>query len=138
MEVRNCRKCGRMFNYLSGPVVCPSCREANEEKFQEVKKYIQQHGRASMTEVSKECDVDTAQIQQWIRQERLQFADDSPIRVACEMCGKMIGSGRFCPECKDKMMRKLNSAMGKSGVEVESPTEVRKAKQNRMRFLDNE
>lgn len=136
MDVKNCRKCGKIFNYLSGPIICPGCRTAVEEKFQTVKRYIQQHGRATMAEVSEECNVDTGQIQQWIRQERLQFADDSPIRVACESCGKMIGSGRFCPQCKDKMMRNLNSAMGKTGVEVESPAEVRRAKENRMRFLD--
>lgn len=136
MDVKNCRRCGKMFNYLSGPIICPGCRAASEEKFQEVKRYIQQHGRASMAEVSEECDVEVSQIQQWIRQERLQFADDSPIRVPCESCGKMIGSGKFCPACKDKMMRTLNSVMGKSAVEVESPAEVRRAKENRMRFLD--
>ena len=34
--------CGKIFNYVVGPVICPRCREAREEKFQEVKKYIQQ------------------------------------------------------------------------------------------------
>lgn len=136
MDVRNCRKCGKLFNYLTGPIICPGCRTAAEEKFQEVKRYIQQHVRATMAEVSEECDVEISQIQQWIRQERLQFADDSPIRVACESCGKMIGSGKYCKGCKDSMVRKLNSAMGKQGVEVEAPGEVRKAKENRMRFLD--
>lgn len=138
MEVRNCRKCGRMFNYLSGPVICPACRDAIEAKFQEVKKYIQQNGKASMHEISEECDVDTGQIQQWIREERLQFSDDSPIRVACESCGKMIGSGKYCNECKEKMMHQLNGAMGKHGIAVESPKEThQKSAHNRMRFLDN-
>ncbi len=136
MDVKNCRKCGKLFNYITGPHVCPSCKERMEAKFQEVKKYIQQHGRANMTEVSEECQVDIQQIQTWIRQERLQFADDSPIGLPCEVCGKRIGSGRFCPECKDNMMRNLNSAMGKHGVEVISPREIKKAKENRMRFLD--
>ena len=135
MNVRNCRKCGRLFNYVTGPGICPACHEQMEAKFQEVRKYIQQHGRASMEQVSQECEVDTAQIQQWIRQERLQFSDDSPIRVACEMCGKMIGSGRFCNQCKDNMARKLNSAMGLTGVMVEKPEE-KKNTSNRMRFLD--
>ena len=38
MEVRNCRKCGRIFNYVAGMPICPACRERIEEKFQEVKK----------------------------------------------------------------------------------------------------
>ncbi len=136
MNVRNCRKCGRLFNYISGPGICPACHEEIENKFQEVKKYIQQHTRASMQEISKECEVDTSQIQTWIRQERLQFSDDSPIKVSCEMCGKMIGSGRFCAECKDSMARKLNSAMGLTGVMVEAPDQKKKPQGNRMRFLD--
>ncbi len=136
MDVKNCRKCGRLFNYLAGPFICPSCRDKQEEKFQQVKKYIQQHGRATINEVSEECEVEISQIQAWIRQERLEFTSDSPIGIPCESCGKMIGSGKYCPACKDKMMRNLNSAMGKHGVQVESPIEVRKAKENRMRFLD--
>lgn len=137
MNVRNCRKCGRLFNYVTGVSICPDCKAQSEEKFQLVKKYIQQHGRADMREVAAECGVDTSQIQQWIRQKRLQFSDDSPIKVACEMCGKMIGSGKFCAACKDSMARKLNSAMGLTGVMVEAPTDHKKKEGSRMRFLDN-
>ena len=138
MVVRNCRKCGRLFNHVAGPSICPACQQEIEDKFQAVKKYIQQHGRADMEEICNECDVDTAQIQAWIRQERLQFSDDSPIKVSCEMCGTMISGGRFCAACKDKMARQLNSAMGLSGVMTETPDEVKKVRSsNRMRFLDN-
>ena len=138
MQVKNCRKCGRLFNYVTGPSLCPDCLQAIEDKYQQVKKYIQEHGKASMEDITKDCEVDTAQIQQWIRQERLQFSDDSPIKVSCEMCGKMISGGRFCAECKDKMARQLNSAMGLSGVMTETPDEVKKVRStNRMRFLDN-
>ena len=43
MNARNCRKCGKLFNYVSGPPICMACREALEEKFQEVKNYIFEH-----------------------------------------------------------------------------------------------
>ena len=84
MNVVNCRRCGKLFNYIAGSKICPMCKEEIEQKFQEVKKYIQQNGRCDMMEVCEACDVDAAQSQTWIRQERLQFADDSPIKVACE------------------------------------------------------
>lgn len=139
MQVRNCRKCGRLFNYIAGPTSCPACQKALEDKFHEVRKYIQQHGKADMKQICEDCGVDTAQIQMWIRQERLQFSDDSPIKVSCEMCGKMISGGRFCPECKDKMARQLNQAAGLSGVMTEAPpTATQRKASNRMRFLDRE
>ena len=42
MEVKNCKNCGRLFNYIGGAYksLCPACIDRLEEKFQEVKKYI--------------------------------------------------------------------------------------------------
>lgn len=135
MNVRNCRKCGRIFNYVMGPAICPRCREDQEAKFQEVKKYVQEHHGADMVEVSEACDVDTNQIRQWIREERLQFADDSPIRIACEGCGTMIRSGRFCDHCKADMVNGFRQAVKPDMPKpAESPV-YRKSDKDKMRFL---
>ena len=32
MEVRNCKGCSRLFQYLSGPILCPACKEKLEDK----------------------------------------------------------------------------------------------------------
>lgn len=136
MNVVNCRKCGKLFNYIAGPQVCPMCKEAAEQKFQDVKKYIQTHRGCSMAEVTEECGVDVGQIQNWIRQERLQFADDSPIKVTCESCGAMIGSGRLCAKCKSEMTRNLNNMMKKPVEELKKESFIRPEGTNRMRFLD--
>ena len=72
MNVRNCKKCGRIFNYVSGMPICMQCKEKLEEKFQEVKKYIQENRHASIPQVSEACEVSTNQIQQWLREERLE------------------------------------------------------------------
>lgn len=136
MNVRNCRKCGRVFNYVMGPMVCPRCREDLEAKFQEVKKYVQEHVGADITEVSTECDVEPQQIRQWIREERLQFADDSPIRLPCENCGAMIKSGRFCENCKREMTSEFNHAIGRDKPKVaESKPAPKKSERDKMRFL---
>ena len=31
MDVRSCRNCGRLFNYLQGPPICPACRKKLED-----------------------------------------------------------------------------------------------------------
>lgn len=135
MNVRNCKKCRRLFNYLSGPSICPACREALEVKFQEVKKFVQDHKNATIPMVTEECDVEAAQIQQWIREERLQFSDDSPIKVSCESCGTMIGSGRFCEKCKAEMLNNFKSVLPGTKTQMQQPVKHDSSK-NRMRFLD--
>lgn len=136
MNVRNCRKCGRIFNYVMGPIICPRCRDEQEEKFHEVKEYVQEHHGADISEVSRECDVDPSQIRQWIREERLQFADDSPIRIACEGCGTMIRSGRYCDKCKMEMTNGFKHAMGKDKPrEPEKKPAPNKSERDKMRYL---
>jgi len=117
MNVRNCRRCKRLFNYFVGPYICPSCREEMEAKFQEVKKYIQEHAFADVPTVSKECNIDSMQIRQWVKEERLCFADDSPIGIPCELCGATIKSGRYCPGCKNEMTSGLKNAIKKPEVQ---------------------
>ncbi len=134
MDVRNCRNCGKLFNYLSGPHICPACREALEEKFKEVKKYIQDHKGVTIPEVSEACEVDPQQIRQWIREERLEFADGGVTGIACEKCGAPIPTGRFCEKCKAEMANNLNSVMPKKKTE---PVKVKKDPRDnpKMRFL---
>jgi len=133
MKVINCKKCGRIFNYIVGPPICPKCREEMEEKFQEVKKFVQENKQANINDISEECDVEIGQINQWIREERLFFAEDSPIGINCESCGAMIKTGRFCEKCKVEMARDLNSSIRRNQpIEDNSKT-----KENpKMRFLD--
>ena len=100
MNVRNCKKCGKIFNYITGPIICPICRAAVEEKFQEVKKYVYANRGATMQEISDNCNVEISQIQFWIREERLVFSEDSPISIGCEKCGAMIKTGKYCAKCK--------------------------------------
>ena len=64
MNVKNCKKCGRLFNYVAGPFICPVCREETEKKFVEVKQYIREHKVTGVHEVAEACDVDVRQIHQ--------------------------------------------------------------------------
>ncbi len=121
MNIRNCRSCGRIFNYLSGPPICPACRESQEAKFQEVKEYIRAHKGVGIAEVSEACDVEPAQIRQWLREDRLEVTEDSPMFLNCESCGEPIRSGKFCERCKNKMTKGFNDALKTGHHEPEKP-----------------
>lgn len=135
MDVRNCKGCGKLFNYIGGTPLCQTCLKKMDDKFAQVKEYIYDHPKADVQEVAEENDVTTGQIRKWIREERLEFADDSPIGLACEKCGAMIKTGRFCKKCKDKMVNNLGS-LYQGRVEEQ---QVKKDYHDRakMRFLDN-
>ncbi len=133
MNVRNCRKCGRIFNYAIGPVICPRCKEKVEEKFQEVKKFVQDNGSAGISQISSECNVEIQQIQQWIREERLVFSEDSPIGIECESCGTMIKTGRFCEKCKREMVKEFSPVDKKQVLLTPDKKQIDRAK---MRYLD--
>lgn len=133
MNVHNCRKCGKMFNYLSGPMMCPACREALENKFKEVKDYIREHQSCGVHEVARECDVEVAQIQQWLREERLQFSAESMVQLECESCGEPIRSGRFCEKCKTNMANGFQDAIKPKEAPVQPKKDTRESP--RMRFL---
>ena len=134
MDVRNCRTCGRLFNYIGGPAnMCPACRDELEKKFQIVKEYIRENPRASIQEISDENGVTTGQIRQWIREERLQFSDDSPVGIECENCGATIRTGRFCDNCKNTMANSLSKSIEKP--QAPEPPKPKPDHKNEMRFL---
>ena len=84
MDVRNCRQCHKIFNYVAGAVICPKCREENEALFQKCKKYVSEHRGITINELSEACDVEPTLIRQWLREERLQFAEGSLLGLECE------------------------------------------------------
>ncbi len=136
MDVRNCKKCGRIFNYVGGQPICAQCKSELETKFTEVKTYIRRNPTANIGQVAEECDVDTRQIRQWVREERLIFSADSAMGIECEKCGKSIRTGRFCDDCKRDTANELSGAYQSHKVEEDAPS--KKVVKNRMRFLDKE
>ena len=113
--------CGHIFNYVAGPILCPHCREKMEAKFQEVKEYIRANPGVGI------------QIQQWLREERLELTEGSAIYLQCEKCGAPIRSGRFCEKCKYEMSMDLQSVLPKKPVGTQNTRISRDGE--RMRYL---
>lgn len=134
MNIKNCRSCGRIFNYVAGPFVCQVCREGLEKKFQTVKEFIREHPGVTIPEVSEACDVEPQQIRQWLREERLELSESSPIFLNCEGCGTTIRCGRFCEKCKASTTRGFRDVLNQNSPR---PPELKKPDPTnpKMRFL---
>ena len=135
MNLRNCSRCGKMFNYIGGQPICEPCKKALEEDFQNVKKYIEENPRADLKQIAEDNGVTTKQIQQWIREERLMFSEGSPLALTCEKCGERILTGRFCAKCKGTMANNLTNTFAKPQPAVQQQP-VKKETKAGMRFLD--
>lgn len=135
MEVRTCRGCGKLYNYIGSTTpACPACMKLQEEKFQRCKDYIRENPRANVQKVSEAVEVSVKMIKQWVREERLSFAEGSGVGIECEGCGAPILTGRFCNNCKTN----LQSGLSQAAKRPEAPQPTKPTRDSaKMRFLDN-
>lgn len=61
MEIRNCKRCGRLYTY-TGIDLCPECYRQDEEDFIKVRDYLDAHPSATMLEISRNTQVSTKKI----------------------------------------------------------------------------
>lgn len=136
MEVKVCRNCKKLFQYITGPEMCPNCKQLEEELFQKVKAYLKENPGESMHIVSEETGVSVSLIEKFLRQGRLEVTPDSQIILTCEMCGKKITSGRFCDQCKNELKNHLNEA--KREMAASNAVKAHADEKEKMRFLKSD
>ena len=90
-----------------------------------------------MAKVAEDCQVDERQIKQWLREDRLEVTEDSPLLLNCESCGAQIRSGRFCDKCKATMTTTFNGIVKSYKPTQNSSAPSNKKSESKMRFLDN-
>lgn len=121
MEVRNCRRCGKMFVYV-GRDLCPECREEDERDFDRVREYLRRHPRADIEELHQETGVEREKILGFLREGRLEVDRDGISSVyRCRICGKVISHGRICLDCLEKFKKPLPGKEGELEYENRRP-----------------
>ena len=123
MEVRNCKMCGRLFNVLNNERICPACQKKLEDKFHEVKQYLEDHPGASVEQTATDNDISTKQIRQWVKEERLILSSATEAGIVCE-------------KCKERMANEFQNAYQKPEPKMEDLRSTRD--RDRMRYLKNE
>lgn len=115
--------------------MCQRCREEMEAKFQVVKEYIRSNPGVGIPEVSEACDVPVSQIQRWLREERLEVTENSPIYLTCESCGGLIRSGKYCDKCKTQMTMGFKSILDSQKPAAPEPKHQDFKDNAKMRYL---
>ena len=120
MNVRNCRKCRRLFNYVVGPVLCNNCKKEMEEVFQTVKKYVRENPGSDIRMVSEACEVDPMQIRQWVKEERQRILSEAETRAqtmvknAEDKVRQMIDENEVTRQAVEQANQLVNDAQTRS------------------------
>ncbi len=109
MDIRNCKMCGRIFQYNNIPY-CHSCVLKREEMFVTVREYIWENPDANVPEVSEETGIDEKIILEFLREGRLELKKES-IGLPCERCGAPIRTGRYCEKCTRELDVELKKGL---------------------------
>ncbi|NSW90057.1 MAG: MerR family transcriptional regulator [Firmicutes bacterium] len=126
-ELKNCKRCGKLFNYIGGIPICPACKDEEEADFQKIKKYLYENPGASISQVASDLNMGIDKIKKFLREGRLEIIGDDGIPILrCEKCGEPIKTGRFCDECSRSMSTEFsmaaNKMKGKKSFQGERPS----------------
>lgn len=117
VEIRNCKRCGRLYTY-TGNDLCPECYKQDEEDFIKVRDYLDVHPLATMMEISQNTQVSVKKIMDFLKEGRLILTSNNVnIGLRCEKCGKPILTGRLCDECKTKLAKELMKGYTNDNIE---------------------
>lgn len=136
-DVRNCRKCGKIFSYMGGPPICPVCKQGEEEDFKNIKDYLYKNIGASLTQVAVDLDISVEKIKRFLKEGRLEITtEDGNLFLECESCGKSIRSGKFCSDCERNLASGFKSTAGQMKNELDSSAAEAARKAIGMRYLN--
>jgi uncharacterized protein len=107
MDIRNCRRCGKVYNF-NGFAVCPNCTRQEQEDFDKIRDYLFKHPNSSALEVSQATGLELKVITRFQKEGRIE--SDGMVtsdNLSCEKCGQPVKSGRFCEQCVQKIQAEL-------------------------------
>ena len=112
MDIRNCKRCGNIYNY-SGTAVCNNCTKQEQEDFDKVREYLFEHPNSPAMEISQAIEVEVKVISRFLKEGRLRLESEkqSDLVLTCEKCGQLIKTGRFCEECLQEIQTEFKKAV---------------------------
>lgn len=107
MEVKQCPRCKKFFQYISGPPICHECKGQEEKDFIRVKEYLKENPKATISTVAEELEISIERITKFLKEGRLEVTQNSAIMLECEKCNRPITSGRYCKACSSQLESQL-------------------------------
>lgn len=113
MQMKNCPECGKVFTFIRTNM-CPACQQKDEEEFRKVRAFLAKNPGANIISICEGTEVEEEKIIRYIREGRIYNASalsQGKINVECELCGKLITTGRYCTPCIEKLSTGLKRSI---------------------------
>ena len=105
-----CKQCGGVMIFKGvGEYHCEECGDVEYDDYGKVRLYIEEHPGANAAQVEENTGVTQKIIRRLLKDGRIEVAENSASFLRCEVCGKSIRSGEFCPECEVKVHQRMES-----------------------------
>ncbi len=103
-----CKVCGGVMIFKGvGEYHCEECGAVDYDDYGKVRLYIEEHPGANAAQVEDNTGVSQKVIRCLLKEGRIEVAEGSKSFLRCEICGKTIRSGQFCPECEKKVHTRI-------------------------------
>ncbi len=103
-----CKECGGVMVFKGvGEYHCEDCGAVDFDDYGKVRGYIEDHKGATAAQIEEAVGVPQRTIRRLLKDGKLEIAEGSKVYMRCELCGKQIRSGQYCPECEIKVHRNL-------------------------------
>jgi flagellar operon protein (TIGR03826 family) len=135
MDVRQCKRCRKIFNYTGSPI-CPVCVQESDRQFDEVRNYIYENPQSTLDMVCEETEVAAEDIKRWLKEGRLILHKSSAPLINCEKCGVPIVTGRLCDKCVSNVQSELSGAASSLRPTPAEPPIKKQASKERMHIAD--
>ena len=107
---RVCNECGGVMVFKGvGEYHCELCGAVDYDDYGKVRGYIEGHKGATAAQIEEAVGVPQRTIRRLLKDGRLEIAEGSKVYMRCELCGKQIRSGQYCPDCEIKVHRTLEA-----------------------------
>lgn len=107
---RVCKICGGVMIFKGvGEYHCEDCGTVDFDDYGKVRLYIEEHRGATAAQIEGAIGVPQRTIRKLLKEGRLEVAEGSRTFLHCEVCGKPIRSGQYCPECEMNVHRKMEA-----------------------------
>lgn len=110
LKLKNCDKCGRMFQGEEHQKLCSRCNTDADNMFDRVRSYVYDNPDENISAVSEGTGVHKRIILKYIKEGKL-IIENPDFGAECERCGKSIDSGRFCAACAHELKQGLSAGL---------------------------